>query len=150
MRSLICVLLAVISLAIAACSSTPVNGEATSDMPKASLEALGAGTPLPQGAAIKHDKSLIMGAGDNWVGRVVVDVGRDPQLAYQFFYQQYPSLGWTLVTSLRGKTSLLVFSKDDRNATVEIEDGGLLLGSTLVLTVSPRNAGAMPPGPNRR
>ena len=29
--------------------------------------------PLPPGAAIRAEQSLIIGAGDNWVGRVVLD-----------------------------------------------------------------------------
>ena len=61
--------------------------------------------PLPPGAVIRGDQSLIIGSGDNWVGRVVLDVGRDFDAAYRFFLEAYPAQGWTVVSSVRGKNS---------------------------------------------
>jgi len=46
---------------------------------------------------------------------------------------------------VRGKTSLLVFTKQDRAATVELSEGGMMGGGALVLTVSPRNAAVVAP-----
>ena len=124
---------------LSACSSTPVGGELKSDMPRPNVEILGQ-TQLPPGAVIQHEKSLIMGAGDQWVGRVSLDVGRDVGAAYKFFLETYPQQGWTLVTAVRGQTSLLVFTKLERNATVEFQEGSLLGGGTVTMIVSPRNA----------
>ena len=42
------------------------------------------------------------------------------------------------MSAVRGKTSLLVFTKADRSATVEISDA-TLGGSSAVLTVSPKS-----------
>jgi hypothetical protein len=133
--------LAVLSLGLllSACASKPLEGELKSDMPRPSLEILGQ-TQLPAGAKIDHEKSLIMGAGDQWVGRVSLDVGRDASAAYKFFLETYPQQGWALVTAVRGQTSLLVFTKQERNATVEFQEGSLLGGGRVTLTVSPRNA----------
>ena len=49
-----------------------------------------------------------------------------------------------MVASVRGKKSLLVFTRAERAATIEIEDSGLLSGSLALMTVSPvgSNAGA--------
>ena len=100
---------------------------------------------LPTGARLLSDQSLIIGSGDNWVGRVVLDVGRNPDTAYAFFLQTYPAQGWTVVSAVRGKTSLLVLTRQERTATVELIDGGLLGNSQVILTMAPRNAAVMSP-----
>jgi len=100
---------------------------------------------LPPGARLLSDQSLIIGSGDNWVGRVVLDVGRNPDTAYGFFLETYPPQGWAVVSAVRGKTSLLVLTRQERTATVELIDGGLLGTSQIVLTMAPRNATVMLP-----
>ena len=81
-----------------------------------------------------------MGAGEQWVGRVVADIGKDVEGAYRFFVDTYPGQGWTLISAVRGKTSLLVFTKQERNATVEFQEGSLFGSGSVIMTVSPRNA----------
>ena len=131
--------LSLASLLLGGCAgvaTSPVGGTSTG-MP--SVDLLGQ-TQLPPGTKILYEQSLIMGSGDNWMGRVMLDVGKDAMAAYSYFIDQYPQQGWTLLTAIRGKTSLLVFTKQDRSATVEMSEG-TLLGSTLVtLTVTPKNA----------
>lgn len=121
-----------LSLALAACSTTTQDSGSGGG-----TEAL-AGSYLPQGSKIVNAQSLIMGAGDNWMGRMVLEVKQDSAGVYNFFLDNYPSQGWTLVSAVRGKTSLLVFTKPDRSATVEISDA-TLTGSSAVLTVSPKS-----------
>ncbi len=100
--------------------------------------------PLPPGAAIRAEQSLIIGAGDNWVGRVVLDVGRDFDAAYRFFLETYPAQGWTVVSAVRGKNSFMVMTRQERTATFEMVDGGMM-GSSVSLTMAPRNAAVMVP-----
>lgn len=100
---------------------------------------------LPTGARLIGDQSLIIGSGDNWVGRVVLDVGRNPDAAYGFFLETYPAQGWTVVSAVRGKSSLLVLTRQERTATVELIDGGLLGNSQVMLTMAPRNAPVISP-----
>ena len=97
-------------------------------------------TQLPPGSRVVHEQSLILGAGDNWVGRVLLDMGKDSMAAYTFFLEQYPQQGWTLLSATRGKTSLLVFTKQDRSATVEMHESNMLSGTLVTLTVTPKNA----------
>jgi hypothetical protein len=101
--------------------------------------------PLPPGAMIRVDQSLIIGAGDNWVGRVVLDVGRDLDAAYRFFLETYPANGWTVVSSVRGKNSFMVMTRQERTATFEMVDGGMLGSSVVSMTMAPRNAAVMLP-----
>ncbi len=132
-----------LALLLSACASRPIEGDLKSDMPRPGIDILGQ-TQLPAGAKIQHEKSLIMGAGDQWVGRVSLDVGRDLSAAYKFFLETYPQQGWTLVTAVRGPTSLMVFTKQERNATVELQEGNFW-GGSVTLTVSPRNAAVSAP-----
>ena len=141
------ILLAAWVLALTGCSSTPLNrpgsGAETPSTAAYASQLLGP-MALPAGTVIRADQSLIIGSGDNWVGRVVLDVGRDLDAAYAFFLESYPAQGWTVVSAIRGKTSLMVLTRGDRTATLEMHDGGLL-GSTVVMTVAPKNANVAAP-----
>ena len=126
------------SLAMGGCAAvgTPMNDAA---VPVQSVDFMGQ-TQLPAGTKILYDQSLIIGSGDNWVGRVLLDMGKDSMAAYTFFLEQYPQQGWTLLSAIRGKTSLLVFTKQDRSATVEMNESNMLSGTLVTLTVTPKNA----------
>jgi len=131
---------------LAGCAATPLqtSGGSTSDKTISPAGSVGQ-SALPPGATFKPEGSLIIGSGDQWVGRLVADVGRDVEAAFRFFLDTYPAQGWTLISSVRSKTSLLVFTKQDRTTTVELAEGGLIGGGSLILTVSPRNATVVAP-----
>jgi len=101
--------------------------------------------PLPPGATVRGDQSLIIGSGETWVGRVVLDVGRDFDAAYRFFLETYPAQGWSVVSSVRGKNSFVVMTRQERTATLEMVDGGMLSASVVSITMAPRNAAVMAP-----
>jgi hypothetical protein len=139
--------MAVVLALLTACANTTmppaVSAGADGQVPNAN-QLLGQ-LSLPPGARLLSDQSLIIGSGDNWVGRVVLDVGRNPDTAYGFFLESYPPQGWAVVSAVRGKTSLLVLTRQERTATVELIDGGMLGNSQIVLTMAPRNATVMAP-----
>jgi hypothetical protein len=95
---------------------------------------------LPSGASLRMDESLVMGTGENWIGRAVMKVPGDGSDAFTFFTDSYTRQGWRLLTALRGPRSLLVFMKPDRTATIEIVDGGWFGRSVATVTVVPGNA----------
>ena len=100
--------------------------------------------PLPRGSKINNDQSLILGAGSAWAGRIVINSPQGPTDAFTFFRDQFPNSGWTGVSSIKAKISILVFAKQDRTVTVEITDAGALAdGSVTSLTVAPKG-GAFP------
>ena len=70
--------------------------------------------------------------------KITLDVGKDAAIAYRFFLEQYPKQGWTLLSSVRGQTSMLVFTKDNRNATIQISDASVVNSGKAILTVTPR------------
>lgn len=102
--------------------------------------------PLPAGARIMGTDSLIIGRGDNWVGRVVLNGLQNSTDIYAFFQSEYPKSGWTTVTAVKSKTSILVFTKGDRTSTIEINEGSLTgPKSIIIITASPKNANVVAP-----
>jgi hypothetical protein len=95
--------------------------------------------PLPKDARISPDKSLILGEGDNWAGRIELSSSMEPLEASAFFISEYPKHGWQLISSTKAKLSILVFSNNTRTLTLEITEGGPLAAkSMIVMTVAPK------------
>ena len=95
--------------------------------------------PLPKDARISPDKSLILGEGDNWAGRIELSSSMEPLEASTFFVSEYPKQGWTLISSTKAKLSILVFTNNTRTLTLEITEGGPLVAkSMIVMTVAPK------------
>jgi len=102
--------------------------------------------PLPQGAKIVGSESIIIGGGNEWVGRAVVNALQGTTDVYAFFQSEYPKTGWNTVSAVKAKSSILVFTKGDRTATVEIFEGSL--GgpkSVITITSSPKNVNVVAP-----
>ena len=95
--------------------------------------------PLPKDARISPDKSLILGEGDNWAGRIELSSSMEPLEASAFFTSEYPKHGWQLISSTKAKLSILVFTGSTRTLTLEITEGGPLAAkSMIVMTVAPK------------
>jgi hypothetical protein len=134
------------------CTNMPMGaGRSASSIDMSGADLL-AQTQLPAGAKILHDQSTVIGSGNNWVGRVVIDSAREPAAAFGYFLDNYPSQGWTLLSAVRAKTSVMVFTKQDHNVTIEIQEGNVLAaGSALViLTRAPRNANDVSPASTKQ
>ena len=93
--------------------------------------------PIPGGTSIKPERSLILGSGDAWLGRMSLEVKLNSTQAFAFFQEQMPAYGWQEVTAVQGKSGILTYIRGERAATVEVEPG-TLGGSTVFVTVSPR------------
>jgi hypothetical protein len=136
---------ALLVVSLVACSSTAPSVSLSPEGKVQNTNQLLGQLSLPTGARMLGDQSLIIGSGDNWVGRVVLDVGRDLDAAYAFFLESYPAQGWTVVSAVRGKSSLLVLTRQERTATIEMIDGGLMGNGLVMLTMAPRNAPVISP-----
>jgi hypothetical protein len=102
--------------------------------------------PLPAASKIMSADSIIIGRGDNWVGRAVLSGVQNSTDIYAFFQAEYPKSGWTTVSAIKAKTSILVFTKGDRTATIELNDGSLTGPKTIItITSSPKNANVLAP-----
>ena len=130
-------LLALITAALLSACGTTANSDSNADnAQRPSMEQLGR-MPLPVGTKLRTGESLIFGVGEGWLGRAVFELPNDANSSYNFFAEQLPRQGWSMVASVRGKKSLLVFTRAERAATIEIEDSGLFSGSVAAMTVSP-------------
>ena len=95
--------------------------------------------PLPKDARISSDKSLILGEGDNWAGRIELSSSMEPLEASAFFAREYPKHNWQLISSTKARLSILVFTNSTRTPTLEITEGGPLAAkSIIVMTVAPK------------
>jgi hypothetical protein len=106
--------------------------------------------PLPGGAEIDVEKTLVFGTGENWIGQLVLNSSFGAFDMFDFFKQKMPKFGWREITSVRSATSVLTYSRQSRIATIQIK-GKSLGGSVSTITVSPRRQEAapagVPPGP---
>lgn len=93
--------------------------------------------PIPNGAKLDSDKSLILGPADHWLGRAVLKVGLAANEATVFYQNQMPSFGWELITMAQGKVTNMTFSRADRIASIQIE-GETFGGSHATIIMSPR------------
>jgi hypothetical protein len=99
--------------------------------------------PLPQGAVIKQQDTLVMGAGASWTGRLSLVISGEPQTVFAYFRDSMPGAGWTLTSSSFSKLSLLTFSKAERVATVQMQ-GSNFGGNEVLITVTPAVRAAAP------
>jgi hypothetical protein len=131
---------------LGACASSGDSATGTpSEVQETQTQLLG-DMPLPAASKIIGSDSLIIGRGDNWVGRVTLSGVQTPTDIYAFFQSEYPRAGWTTVSAVKSKTSILVFTKGDRTATVELSEGPFTGPKTLiVITSSPKNANVVAP-----
>ena len=135
-----------IILLLGGCASSSDSPTGTPDEVNQIQAQLLGDMPLPAGARIMGTDSLIIGRGDNWVGRVVLIGVQSPTDIYAFFQAEYPKSGWTTVTAVKSKTSILVFTKGERTSTVEINEGSLTgPKSIIIITASPKNANVIAP-----
>ena len=137
---------AALSVLLASCASSGDSPTGTpSEVQEIQAQLLG-DMPLPAASKIIGSDSLIIGRGDNWVGRAVLSGVQSPTDIYAFFQAEYPKAGWTTVSAIKSKTGILVFTKGDRTSTIEINDGSLGGPKTLItITASPKNANVVAP-----
>lgn len=139
-------------LLLAACGSgitAPPRQDATAPVDAGASGASGFGSfpdiALPAGTSIDLDRSLVLGAGREWTGRLAFTARGTVAATYDYFRAEMPKLGWTEVTSLRAATSILVFNQGPRIASIQIV-GRTFGGVGVELVMAPRGSGGMPGG----
>jgi len=71
-------------------------------------------------------------------------VGMTQSLAYDFYFSEMPRFGWSTVTTVRGETSVLTYTRGPRVATIQIWPR-TITGAMVSMTVSPAGKTASPP-----
>lgn len=139
-------ILLVFSGVLASCASSGDSSTGNTNESQEIQSQLLGDMPLPAGAKIIGADSIIIGRGDSWVGRAVLSGAQSSTDIYAFFQADYPKAGWTTVSAIKAKTSILVFTKGDRTATIELNEGSLTGPKTVItITSSPKNANVIAP-----
>jgi len=132
-----------LALALTACSRGAINvtptaaAEGQAGQPNQPAFSDFQNIPIPAGAQMITDRSLILGVRDSWVGRLVLNTDSNVAAAFNFFKQRTTEFGWQEITSVRSAVSILTYTRDERVLTVQIQDRPLG-GAEVNLTVSPR------------
>lgn len=135
------ILLSLIVLILISCATTDNLGDLSKrfDDIKKMETLLFNQMPLPKDARISPDKSIILGEGDNWAGRIELSSSMESLEVSAFFTAEYSKHGWQLISSTKAKLSILVFINNTRTLTLEITEGGPLAAkSMIVMTVAPK------------
>ncbi|MDA0653679.1 MAG: hypothetical protein O3C49_10435 [Proteobacteria bacterium] len=114
-------------------STRPVEAGVTSEPNFAQFSDV----PVPAGADMDLERSLVLGEQNAWIGRLVMAVGTNPGKTFDFYFGEMPRFGWLPVTTVRAETSVLTFARGSRIATIQVW-GRTLSGSTVSMTVSPK------------
>jgi hypothetical protein len=92
--------------------------------------------PIPANASMNVGRSLILGARDSWIGRLVYSTSFNSQQAFEFYSREMPAFGWQEITRIRSQVNVLSYTRGDRAATIQISS--TTLGGTEVdFTISP-------------
>ena len=88
--------------------------------------------PFPKTSKIVENETVILGAGERWSGKVrFLDTKTPPELL-KFYAEVVPASGWEMKSSTVSSSIFLVFSRDNRVATVEISRLSFLQGQNLL------------------
>lgn len=95
--------------------------------------------PIPSGATMDNERSLILGDKDRWTGRVVMKLWKAAPEATQFYQQQMPAFGWEPIMAATSGVSVMAYVRGERAATVQVETSPMW-GSTVQVIVGQRLA----------
>ena len=99
--------------------------------------------PVPEGARMDLERSLVLGEREAWIGRLVMAVSQDASRLFDFYFREMPRFDWAPVTTIRAEISVLSYTRGDRVATIQIRDQ-TIRGATVSITISPKGQPAKP------
>jgi len=93
--------------------------------------------PIPDGATMNMDRTLILGEKESWIGRLVINSQAQQSNLFDFFKYRTSQFGWQEITSVRSTTSVLSYSKANRIMTIQIQSQAII-GTQVDITMSPK------------
>ncbi|HLI10377.1 MAG TPA: hypothetical protein VKY65_02150 [Alphaproteobacteria bacterium] len=130
--------LAVLVLASVAACSGGSGGSTTAPAGGAAQSQQFTGVALPADYSVDANRSLALGAGDRWIGRIAFTSGMSSDEVFDFYRREMPKYGWSEGAVVRSATSLLTFTSPatSRIAVVQITSR-TLGGAAVEMVVSP-------------
>ena len=95
--------------------------------------------PIPEGAVMDLEHTLILGTQERWIGRLALETSADAPAVFDLYQTEMSSYGWQEVTAVRAEVSVMTFVRGERVATIQIQSNSLR-GTEVDVTVSPRGA----------
>lgn len=131
--------------------STTTTDGATDGKPGAPAQAFARfpDLPVPTGAKINLDQTVVFGGGEDWFGRITLSVSHSADKMFDFYKSELPAFNWQEITSVRSATSVLTYQRGARIATIQI-GGRTIQGAEILVTVSPKGAPVQAPPPTNR
>lgn len=132
------------ALALAGCQSMSLGGNSKTS---ADNKVQGgpppqiSGVALPEGYSLDADRTIILGEGDRWIGRLSYSINSSADAMFDFIRGEMANHGWKEVAVVRAETSQLTFlsADGDRVASILITRS-TLYGSKVDMTVSPSSS----------
>jgi len=134
------ILMLLAGVPLAGCNSMSLGGSTSSADGKS-----GGGPPpqisgiaLPEGYSLNSDRTIILGEGDRWIGRLSYSINSSADAMFDFIRGEMANHGWKEVAVVRAETSQLTYlsGDGDRVASILITRS-TLYGSRIDMTVSP-------------
>jgi len=140
MKAFAAAALVLTTLALGGCGSV-MEGNAKGDGTGVSSPSFAQFTdvPVPAGARMDVNQTLLLGNGESWIGRLVFSSWSSHTSMYDFYKSEMPGFGWTEITSVRASISVQTWQRDSRICTIQIDDE--LIGSGVILTMAPSGTG---------
>lgn len=130
----ITILAAATAFMLSACSSSGSD----SAVPGTPQSSQFTGVALPTGYSLDGDRSLALGVGDHWMGRLSFTNGMSIDEAFDFYRREMPKFGWAGGAVVRSETSLLTFTSPSTNRVAVVQITGRTFGGSRVeMVVSP-------------
>ena len=144
LRILILIVGLVLGISLMGCtgqdlSASPKGDGSAASIPTASFAQFN-DIPVPSGATMNLERSLLLGASEEWTGSLVYTSGTDTARVFDLYKAEMPKFGWTELTVIRGERSIMSYQRGNRVATIEIQ-GRTIYGTRVSVTVSPNAAG---------
>ena len=97
--------------------------------------------PVPAGADLDLEQSLVLGTEEGWIGRLSLDVGYGMSEMYSFYEREMPKFSWEQLTTVRAKISTMTYRRGSRVATITLQprSGIASSGTAVDFTVAPAN-----------
>ena len=138
---------------VAGCSSvwnSSASKTADSSSPGSGPPTQIAGVALPDGYSLDSNRTIILGEGDRWIGRLSYSIGSSADQMFDFIRREMGNYGWTEVAVVRAEASQLTFrsSGGDRVASVLITRS-TLYGSKVDMTVAPSTGSTVTAAPRQ-
>ncbi len=96
--------------------------------------------PIPRGAVLDTERSLVLGRGSNWTGRLVFRVNRPTTVLFSLYQSEMPQFGWQSLSVIQDEVSILQYILGSRLATVRISGLGFR-GSRVSILMAPHAGG---------